>query len=69
MFSVLCTYIRRSKSHSDSLSLLLSCKSTSSEIRQDEKLVDARNRGGLWRVKPNVVCTFEVAEKHFRKSL
>ena len=59
--------IRRSKNQSDSidLSLLLSCKSTSSEIRQDEKLVDARNRGGLWRVKPDVVCIFEVAEKHF----
>ena len=69
IFGTLYRRIRRSKNQSDStdqyLSLLLSCKSTSSEIREDEKLVDARNRGGLWRVKSEVVCIFEVAEKHF----
>ena len=51
VFGILYKRIRRSKNQSDStdqyLSLLLSCKSTSSEIRQDEKLVDARNRCGL----------------------
>ena len=45
VFGTLYRRIRMSKNQSDStdqyLSLLLSCKSTSSEIRQDEKLVDA----------------------------
>ena len=52
VFGTLYRRIRRSKNQSDStdqyLSLLLSCKSTSSEIRQDENVVDARNIGGLW---------------------
>ena len=72
-FGTLYWRIRRSKKQSDStdqyLSLLLSCKSTSSEIRQGEKLVDARNRCGLCRVNPDVVCIFEVAEKHFRTEI
>ena len=45
VFSTLYRPIRRSKNQSYStdqyLSLLLSCKSTSSKIREDEKLVDA----------------------------
>ena len=73
VFGTLYRRIRRPKNQSDStdqyLSLLLSCKSTSSEIREDEKLVDARNSGGLWRVKPEVGCIFEVAEKHFRTEI
>ena len=55
----------KSKQNQDSLSILLSAKV---EICGDSMLIDARNRGGLWKVRPEITTIFSVAEIFFKSS-
>ena len=55
----------KSKQNQDSLSILLSAKV---EICDDSMLIDARNRGGLWKVRPEITTIFSVAEISFKSS-
>ena len=52
----------KSKQNQDSL---LSAKV---EICDDSMLIDARNRGGLWKVRPEITTIFSVAEIFFKSS-
>ena len=54
------------KQNQDSLSILLSAKVDISA--DDSMLIDARNRGGLWKVRPGITTMFSVAEIFFKSS-
>ena len=49
----------KSKQNQDRLSILLSAKV---EICDDSMLIYARNRGGQWKVRPEITTIFSVAE-------
>lgn len=52
--------------HQQCLSLLLAGKSTDENKELSEhKLVNAQNRGGLWKVTQDVISIFAAAESHF----
>ena len=50
----------RSKQHQDSMSILFSAKVDISD--DDSMSIDARHRGGLWKVQPEITTIFSVAE-------
>jgi len=72
---VVSTFYRRlrySKRHKEAnceeyLSLLLACKLVegSETDGSHHKLIDVKNRGGLWRVKSDVIAVFQMAESYF----
>ena len=35
----------------------------------DDKFINAKNRGGLWKVSPGVFEIFRIVEKHFRANV
>ena len=52
----------KSKQNQDSISFFLQkCSSD-----DDSMLIDARNRGGLWKVRPEITTIFSVAEIFFK---
>ena len=51
-----------------SLSILLAGKSTLEDSSEVNVLINAKDRGGLWKVIPQVVEIFATVEKHFRES-
>ena len=48
------------------LSLLLAAKKTSENPNSNEKLLAAKDRGGLWTMSPCVVSIFEDVESYYR---
>ena len=61
VFSTLARRIRnsktwKSKQNQDSMSILLSAKVDISD--DDSMLIDARHRGGLWKVRPEITNIF-----------
>ena len=56
----------KSKQNQDSMSILLSAKVDISD--DDSMLIDARHRGGLWKVRPEITTIFSVAEIFFKSS-
>lgn len=73
VFSTLYRRIKRSKSCQSmlglqSLSILLAGKSTLEDSSEVNVLINAKDRGGLWKVIPQVVEIFATVEKHFRES-
>ena len=50
----------KSKQNQDSMSILFSAKVDISD--DDSMLIDARHRGGLWKVRPEITTIFSVAE-------
>ena len=56
----------KSKQNQDSMSILLSAKVDISD--DDSMLIDARNRGDLWKVQPEITTIFSVAETFFKSS-
>ena len=48
------------------MSILFSAKVDISD--DDSMLIDARNRGGLWKVWPEITTIFSVAEIFFKSS-
>lgn len=73
VFSTFYRRIRRSKrwnTHRSQmcLSLLLAGKSTiiDDESNTPHALIDARNRGGLWKMSSEVLNIFSIVEAHFR---
>ena len=52
------------------ISILLAGKDTSeSSTADDDKFINAKNRGGLWKVSPGVFEIFLIVEKHFRANV
>ena len=73
VFSTLYRRIKRSKPCQSmlglqSLSILLAGKSTLEDSSEVNVLINAKDRGGLWKVIPQVVEIFATVEKHFRES-
>lgn len=71
VFSTLYKRLRRSAQQTEVtkkyLSLLLAGKSSSTaEPTKNEKLIEARDRGGLWKVNQQAIYIFEEAEKYFK---
>ena len=58
----------QSKFGSQSLSILRAGKSTLQDLSENDVLIDAKDRGGLWKVVPQVFQIFATVETHFRKS-
>ena len=56
----------KSKQNQDTLSILLSVKVDISN--DDSMLIDASNRGGLWKVRQEIITIFSVAEIFFKSS-
>ena len=56
----------KSKQNQDSMSILLSAKVDISD--DDSMLMDARHRGGLWKVRPEITTIFSVAEIFIKSS-
>ena len=52
----------KSKQNQDSISFFLQKCS----FDDDSMLIDARNRGGLWKVRPEITTIFSVAEIFFK---
>ena len=68
--STLARRIRNSKTwenkqNQDSMSIVFLQKCTSDD---DSMLIDARHRGGLWKVRPEITTIFSVAEIFFKSS-
>lgn len=49
--------------------MLLSAKATFRATNCNDKLIKAKDRGGLWTVNPAAVSIFEEAELYFRKNV
>ena len=73
VFHTLYRRLRKAKYHNESsalrMSILLAGKSTLSETDSsiDDIFIDAKNRGGLWKVIPQAMKIFLVVEKQFRE--
>ena len=73
VFSTFCRRIKSSKSCQSkfgfqSLSILLAGKSTLEDLSENNVLINAKDRGGLWKVIPQVFQIFATVETHFRES-
>lgn len=49
------------------LALLIAAKKTSDVPNSNEKLTEARHRGGLWTMSPCIVSIFEDVESYYRE--
>ena len=72
VFHTLYRRLRKTKYHKSSalyMSILLAGKSTLPETDSstDDIFIDAKNRGGLWKVIPQAMKIFLVVEKQFRE--
>ena len=61
-----CSDHRRSIMNIQSLSILYAGKSEANETNPDDRLVNAKNRGGLWTVSQDVFEMFLIVESYFR---
>ena len=62
--------VHRSDTNIKHMSILLAGKDTSeSSTADDDKFINAKNRGGLWKVSPGVFEIFLIVEKHFRANV
>ena len=51
------------------MSILLAGKYTSESSTEDDKFINAKNRGGLWKVTVGVFEFFFIVEKYFRANV
>ena len=62
--------VHRSDTNIKHMSILFAGKDTSeSSTTDDDKFINAKNRGGLWKVSPGVFEIFLIVEKHFRANV
>ena len=62
--------VHRSDTNIKHMSILLAGKDTcESSTIDDDKFINAKNRGGLWKVSPGVFELFLIVEKHFRANV
>ena len=62
--------VHRSDTNIKHMSILLAGKDTSeSSTADDDKFINAKNRGGLWKVSPGVFEIFLIVEKHCRANV
>ena len=51
------------------MSILLAGKDSSESSTEDDKFINAKNRGGLWKVTVGVFEIFFIVEKYFRANV